>query len=561
MRHRGITLTLTMALASGCYTGLDGISREAGGDDEGAPGQPGGPEGGEEDQDAPEDPTLVAYSGMRRLTTVEYVDTVRDLLGVEATNAQAVLPAPDFIPFDNDYTTQTESAVLIVATESLAYEVAQAVVGNPERLGALLDCPADGPIDAPCFDAFLEAFGRRALRRPLTDAELHAWSGFFLGEAEVAGRFSLAVEVAIQTLLQHPEFVYRIDSGTSVEGMDDVIRLDDWAVASRLSYLLWGTGPDDALLDLAASGGLQTTEDRVATAERMLDDERALARIERFHAMWLGYEFMPIGGEIGEAMRDETGALLKRVILEERGPWRDVLRSTDTYVNEALAEHYGLPAPVDPAGGWVDYGPDGRGGLLSHGTFLSNGFKDGDTSPTLRGKAVRERLLCQTVPPPPPTVNDSVPDAEESPSPCKIDRYAEHDEPGCNACHMLMDGLGFGLENYDQLGQFREHDPGYPECEITGEGDGLGVGPFNGPAELGLILAEDEQVSTCLVTQAYRFAVGRAELDDVDAQLIEHVQQQLGAGEFQFRDLLLEQVASPTFGFARRHHDAPQGDE
>lgn len=555
MRHWGITLTLTMGLASGCYTGLDAFDPLTGSGGDGSPEGDEVPDG--EEPEELEDPSLVAYSGMRRLTTVEYVDTVRDLLGVEASNASNVLPAPDFIPFDNDYTTQTESAVLIVATESLAYDVAQAVVDDPSRLQALLDCPADGPIDPSCFEGFLETFGRRALRRPLTDDELMAWSGFFLEEAEAQGRFSLAVEVAIQTLLQHPEFLYRIDSGERVEGTEDVIRLDDWAVASRLSYLLWGTGPDDALLDRAANGELRTTEGRVAIAELMLDDERALVRIERFHAMWIGYEFMPIGGELGRDMREETGALLERVIFEEQGPWMDVLRSTETYVTEALAEHYGLMVPDDPVGGWVDYGDGGRGGLLSHGTFLSNGFKDGDTSPTLRGKAIRERLLCQEVPPPPPAVNDSVPDAEESESPCKIDRYAVHEEPGCSACHEVMDGLGFGLENYDQLGQFREHDPGYPECEITGDGDGPTVGAFNGPAELGLLLAEQEQVSTCLVTQAYRFAVGRTEIDPTDARLIERMEEQLGTGEFQFRALLLEQVASPSFGFARPH----QGDE
>jgi len=567
-----------IALATGCYSGLGGhadVDRTTNGDgtiagdedpgddahseddadsegeaDSGGGEADTGGEPGQEDM-----PALVALSGARRLTPTEYVDTLQDLLGVDAAVAHTLLPTPDYLPFDNDYTVQTESAALVVGFEALARQLVTLIVEDPSKLQDLVDCPVDGPADAACFDRFLRDFGRRALRRPLADSEIAVWSTSFLAEAAAAGRFSVAVELALQTFLQHPELLYRIDRGVLVDGSLEVVRLDDWAVASRLSYLLWGSCPDDELLDVAAAGGLQNPAAVAVAVERMLDDERAHARIERFHAMWMGFEVMPIGGVLGDAMLAETGALLRRVIFEDDTPWQDVFRADTTFLTPTLAEHYGLPAPTNPAGSWVDYGDSGRGGILSHGTFLSNGFKDSDTSPTLRGLAIRTKLLCQDVPPPPPNVNDSVPDAEASPdAPCKIDRYAAHrTEPSCATCHVLMDGIGFGLENYDQVGKYRAHDPDHPECLIDGQGDVPGFGTFQGPAELGVLLADSEELGDCALRQAYRFSVGRTELDEVDLDLIARLEERVGTQDFRFRELVLEHVSDPSFGFARRH--------
>ncbi|MBL4687343.1 MAG: DUF1595 domain-containing protein, partial [Nannocystaceae bacterium] len=232
---------VALSLATGCYSGLDansapGASGADGGDGaDGADGADGGDGGEDSGSSAPDEevPRQVALSGARRLTTVEYRDAVYDLLGLDPVSAQTVLPEPELAPFDNDYTTQTESAALIVGVESMARRVAGDVVNDPELLQALLSCPADGAIDVACFETFLSDFGRRALRRPLSAEELSTWSAFFLAEAETAQRFSLAVEVALQTLLQHPEFLYRVDRGEVVDADAGVVRLHDWAIASR----------------------------------------------------------------------------------------------------------------------------------------------------------------------------------------------------------------------------------------------------------------------------------------------------------------------------------------
>lgn len=541
-----------LLLVAGCYSGVE---VDAAADSTLPPGQSGGdttePEDDANDSggqaEEPEVPQLVARSGMRRLTRVEFVDTVADLTGVVVDGATS-LPSDDLLPFDNDYTVQAESASLIVAVESLATEVADAVVGDPARWAAIVPCSADA-VDEVCFGDFLRTFGRRALRRPITDDEAARWADWMLEEADAAGDPSLAVATALRLFMQHPEFLYRIDSGEQTDDDAEIVRLDDWAVASRLSFLLWGVGPDDALLDAAGEGRLGTPADIEVEALRMLADDRAKERVQRFHAMWMGYEVMAIGGDLGDAMRAETGALINRIVFDEERPWQELFRSSETFVDDALAEHYGIEAPTNPAGDWVDYGESGRAGVLSHGTFLSNGFKDGDTSPIVRGQVVSTMLLCLDVPEPPPNVPPPPPHEEGA---CKIEEAAAHlTQASCAGCHAMLDTLGFGLENYDEFGQWRAHDVGRPECEIEGDGEVPGVGAFNGPGELGTLIADSELLNACLAKQAYRFAVGRTELDEVDTALIERTREALGDGDFEFKQMLLQHVTDPAFGFAR----------
>lgn len=536
----------------GCYSGVE---VDAAADSTLPPGESGGGTADSDDgaddsggqAEEPEVPQLVARSGMRRLTRVEFVDTVADLTGVVVDGATS-LPSDDLLPFDNDYTVQAESASLIVAVESLATEVADAVIGDPQRWAAIVPCAADA-VDEACFDSFVRSFGRRALRRPISDEEAARWADWMLDEADAAGDPSLAISTALRVFMQHPEFLYRIDSGEQAPGDAEIVRLDDWAVASRLSFLLWGVGPDDALLDAADEGRLGTPADIEVEALRMLADERAKVRVQRFHAMWMGYEVMAIGGDLGDAMRAETGALINRVVFDEERPWQELFRSSETYVDDVLAEHYGIEAPDNPTGDWVDYGESGRAGVLSHGTFLSNGFKDGDTSPIVRGQVISTMLLCLEVPEPPPNVP---PPPEHEEGACKIDEAAAHlTQASCAGCHAMLDTLGFGLENYDEFGQWRAHDVGKPECVIEGEGEVPGVGSFNGPGELGVLIADSELLNACLAKQAYRFAVGRTELDEVDNALIERTREALGDGDFEFKQLLLQHVTDPAFGFAR----------
>jgi hypothetical protein len=509
------------------------------------------------DNGVPEGPMIskqaeqeVAVSGLRRLSVTEYRQTIRDLLGVEATAAFEILPSDTLSPFDNDYTLQTPSEPLIKGAELLAGDVAEAVIASPELRVEVVGCEPSSPSDSACFQAFVTSFGRRALRRPLSAAEVERFSALqSFGVDE--GDFWFGVGAALRAFLQHPEFLYRVEIGTAVPGLS-VHRLNAFEVSARLSYFLLGSTPPDWLLDAAEAGDLDTPDGIAAAATELFADDRAKGRVNRFHAMWLSYDKLSRDGLFG-AMHDETNALLERIIFEEKRPWVEVLTAGETFVTPELAEHYGLPSPGTTAD-WVEYADSGRLGLLSQGTFLSAVPKFGDTSPTQRGLLVRTRLFCETIPKPPADlkVNVDMPPPSADPDACKQERYYMSKDPICAGCHKLMDPIGFGLESYDATGQFRETEPNRPECVIDGEGDFAGMGTFNGPAELAQLAVESGKVEACVATQLYRFAIGRTELDEYDFALIERVVSATSSdGGLDFEAFITSYVTSEAFVFRR----------
>jgi hypothetical protein len=492
----------------------------------------------------------VGVSGMRRLSVAEYQQTVIDLLGLEAPNAREILPVDTLVPFDNDYTLQTPSEALVKGAELLAGDVAMAVVADATLRATVVGCEPSGPADAGCFRSFVERFGRRALRRPLDAAEIDRFAGL-LDVAVTAGDFWAGVEAALRAFLPHPELLYRIEIGDAVAGHPELRKLNDYEIATRLSYFLVGSTTPDWLLDVAQSGGLASDDGLAAAAAKLLADDRARARINRFHGMWLSYATLSEQGVFGD-MHRETDALVERVVFDEQRPWTDVLTSEETFLTPELAEHYGLPAPGTEAG-WVAYGDSGRKGLLSHGTFLSAVAKFGDTSPTQRGLLIRTRLFCETIEKPPPDlqVNVDMPPMAPDPDACKRERYFMSTDPRCSACHKLMDPIGFGLENYDPTGRYREHEVDRPECVIDGEGDFAGVGGFNGPAELADLAVETGRVEACVARQLYRFAVGRMDVDEHDDALIANVVGAASAGGLRLDAFIVGYVTSEAFRFRR----------
>ncbi|HEX5062435.1 MAG TPA: DUF1592 domain-containing protein [Kofleriaceae bacterium] len=493
----------------------------------------------------------VGPTGARRLSRNEYDNTVRDLLLDESRSGFAKLPEDVLDPFDNDFTTQQPSGILVDAAETLAFEASARLMADPAKRDQVIGCVPTGADDTACLRSFVMTFGRRALRRPLTPQEVEQYVAF--SSLSVEGNdFYVGAGMVIAALLQDPEFLYRIERGEPVKGRTGLYRLDDYEVGTRLSYFIWGSTPDDELLDTASKGALRTPEQVRAAAERLLADPRARARIDRFHAMWLGYYKLPHSADLVASMRTETQKLIERVVFEEGRPWADLFTSNETYIDANLAQLYGMPTPSGGAG-WATYsGPGNRAGLLSTGAFLSVAGKFGDTSPTQRGRLIRERLMCQVVPPPPPNVDVDKPPTSTTMSTCKVDRYASHRSDGaCYGCHNQMDPVGFGLENFDQTGAWRTTDKDDASCVISGDGQlyGLGDEPvtFNGPAQLESVLIDSGVLENCLVTQLYRFAVGHREQRD-DAQVIDAL-----ATEFtqtrKLDELMLDLVSADAFGY------------
>jgi hypothetical protein len=494
---------------------------------------------------------LASAAGLRRLSLREYDTVLADLLGDQQSASALLLPPDAMTPFDNDYATQEASQALVEGVELHVQDLIQRLMKDPVRRDRVVGCVPKAAGDRDCFAQFVRRFGRRALRRPLTDAEVSRFVKLADYSVE-AGSFYVGAEAALLAFLQHPEFVYRVEIGTEVPGRPGLFRLSDWELASRLAFFAWGAGPDDWLLDLTQRGGLASAESvRVAFAQ-MLGKPRARDLVKRFHSMWFNYESLPFEARLAGAMRAETGALLDRVIFEERRPWQDLFRLDETFVNRELAAHYGLPVPGG-AVGWVPLRGTLRRGLLGQGTFLSNGAKADDTSPVLRGRIVREALFCQTIPEPPPDVDADNPPEKTDSLRCKVDRYAVHSQGGCASCHKLMDPVGFGLENFDPSGRFREHDKDEPTCKISGVGELAGVGKFRGPAELSELVLSSGQWNACAATQLLRFAIGRGELNETDAMVIDRLVARLGGerADFRFADAVAELAASETFRHRR----------
>jgi hypothetical protein len=451
---------------------------------------------------------------------------------------------------------QTPSEALVKGAELIAGDLADAVMADAALRATVVGCEPAGAGDEACLRSFITSFGRRALRRPLSVDEQDRFAGL-LEHGVAADDFWVGAGAALRAFLQHPEFLYRVEIGTPVDGQPGVFLLGGHELGARLSYFLLGSTTPDWLLDAIDAGELAAPEGIAAAAERLLGEDAARARINRFHAMWLSYAQLADGGTTAD-MKSESDALLERVIFDERRPWTDVLTSTETYLTPELAEHYGLPSPgAEP--GWVDYGDSGRKGIFSHGTFLSAAAKFGDTSPTQRGLLVRTRLFCQEISLPPPDLDvnvDEPPDVAD-PNACKSERYYMSREEPCKSCHTLMDPIGFGLESYGADGKFRQTEPDRPECPIDGEGEFAGVGTFNGPGELADLAVESGLVEACVIKQLYRFAVGRAELDSYDEAFVERLAEASSAEGFELFTFIQTYVTSEAFRYRRDEEGTP----
>lgn len=502
-------------------------------------------------------PPAALPSVARRLTRSELDNVVRDVLGDATRPASKYLSEDQYSPFDNDYTLQRASSALIDSLDAFAEDAAERAVlaANRDRV---VPCTPSGNDDSACFEQTVASFGRRLFRHPLTDAEIAPYLTLqaFATEdnPDVSHDFYTAVGLVLRSMLQDPEFLYRIEVG-SPTAESGVLALDDYEIGTRLSFLLWGSTPDDALLDAAEAGKLVSPAGRREQAARLLADDRARDALHRFHAMWLGYRAIPGSADLIASFNQETTALIDRVVFDEPANYFTLFTSPDTYLDDRLADQYGLPRPKGGEG-WVSYGTSGRAGILSHGSVLAAFSKFSDTSPTQRGIFVQTRLLCHAVSPPPANVNvDQPPSAGDAV--CKFDRYSAHRaSSSCASCHDNLDPIGFGLEAYDIGGRFRTHDDGHDECPITGDGELPGYGTFNGPAELGQKLVDSGELERCFVEQLLDYASGRTLRPD-ELGLVDAVAADFEASDYDLQALLLDYVASDRFALRREEDPAP----
>ncbi|WP_434048425.1 DUF1592 domain-containing protein [Sorangium cellulosum] len=508
-------VTLALAFVAGCAPGQIGTG--GAGEDGSTSGQ-GGPQdacGSSERLPAPQ----------RRLTRFEYNNTVRDLLGTSQTPADQ-FPADEVAGgFNNNASVLTISPLhaekYLLAAESLA---AEAVAGDLSRL---LPCDAaavEGKVDQEeaCARQFVEQFGRRAYRRPLAPAEVERLMRAY-GAGRTGGSLREGIEVVIRAALQSPKFLFRLELRHDLDGSAPRVRLDPYELASRLSYLVWASGPDDELLAAAEAGLLETPEQLAERAREMLESPKARPAIAEFYKQWLNLgklegivkekgAFPGFDEELVAGMKAETPAFIDHVLWSGDRKLSSLLTLPIGFATEAVAEVYGVSvAPGSTTPQLVNLPADQRAGVLTQPAFLAVHAHPDQTSPVLRGKSIRQKFMCQEPPPPPPDVDLNPPKGDRGVT--ARERYNQHaSDAACAGCHQLMDPIGFAFENFDAVGAYRTEEGGQVidtsgEIFLSEDMDGA----FVGVRELAEKLAGSAQVRECLATQWFRYTAGRFE--------------------------------------------------
>ncbi|MBM3735774.1 MAG: DUF1592 domain-containing protein [Acidobacteria bacterium] len=503
---------------------------------------------------------LAAASGptrlaLRRLTHSQYDHTVRDLLGDE-TRPASQFPKEDFVHgFTNQAEAQSVSPLQAEAYGRAAARLARNAFRGGDSRGLVPCAPSPA-----CAARFVREFGRRAFRRPLTAAEAARYEALIASQKD----FLAGAQLVVETMLQSPNFLF-------------LLAPDDFGTASRYSYFLWDTMPDAELMRAAEAGELRTRAGIEKQVRRMLEDARAKDALDEFLSQWLRFDrlrtairdrrlYPEFTSELVSSMTEET-RLLFRYLVWEDGNFMDFFTAPYTHLLPETARVYGMPAPKQNGERTAFPKESGRAGILGQATFLALTSKPADTSPTERGIFVREHFLCQSVPPPPPGLNASLPPVTDEKPLSARDRLAIHlSSPVCANCHQLVDPIGFGFENYDAIGRFREKEavtiyptadeiknriktkPTEYKLDIHPQGmvRGIADSDFTKPVELGVKLAAEPACQRCVVKQLFRYATGRAE-EPEDERLVSEIHGRFAKSGFRFRELILALATSEAF--------------
>lgn len=490
---------------------------------------------------------------LRRLNRTEYNNTVRDLLGDDTH------PADDFpvdsagVVFDNEVDVQSIPPVLVEDYARAAEALASAALaeGNPERDRILTCDPAVDGHD-PCAREILGAFARRAFRRPVEASEVDRLLEFVTMVESDGGTFEDGIGLAIQAVLVDPNFLFMVEADPDPSSTAPH-RLNAYELATRLSYFVYRSMPDDELSAAADSGALLDRAELERQVDRMLADPKSAAFAADFSDQWLYTRTLMVAApspdiypsfddDLRAAMAEETRRLFAEFLYGDHA-FADILDADFTFVNERLAAHYGIPGITGEEFQRVDLDPAaGRGGLLSQASILTATSIPTRGSIAKRGKFIMSELLCQPPADPPPGT-PAIPDQLPPDSTEREILEAMTAGPECAGCHSIINPLGGGLEHFDGIGRFRDEDNGQPIDATGGLPDGTA---FDGAVEEAQALKTDPAFARCVNKQMLSFALGRRPqptdgpvLDDIEASTAEH-----GA---RLRDVILAIVTSDAF--------------
>lgn len=446
---------------------------------------------------------------IRRLTATQYENTLDALVG-EGAPTEVVLSDPAVLGFHVDADAPLVSDLTAELLMNYAERVSAWAVEN--RIHQLTPCTSHDP---GCHRQFIETFGRRAFRQPPTQAQIDTYLAMFAAEHS----FEAGLHLVLMTMLQSPYLLYRQELGEPDPANPGQYQLSQYEIATQLSYFLTDSPPDDQLLDAASQGRLQSNDDIDQQAYRLLSQERARAALNHFVQGWLEVDnlhqkakdntLFELTDPLREAMLSQTEQFFLDVF-QSGGTISDLYGAQHTFVNGPLANLYGLSGVGGDSFSRVSLdGAQRATGLLGHASFLTQHSLPDNSSPVQRGVIVRERLLCQDLPPVPENLDTNLDDSAQFAN--NRERYQQHSaDPACAGCHSVIDPVGFAFEHYDAFGRYREQDMGAP-VDAKGELSGVAGGPIalDGLQDLADYLSTSEEARSCLIRYWSYFAYGR----------------------------------------------------
>lgn len=560
VRHTVLeALALGLCLGTGCYSGVgefDGNEGLTAGDDAGD--SDGDPDGDGPDL-GPAAEMPAPTTRFFRLTHQQWENTVQDLFGLpEPTGLSSEFRADPFVggfEFDNNALSLQVDQALWQGYQRAAVDMAEIAVSDPSIVSAIAPDVGD---EATRAAEFIRSFGERVFRRPLTETEIAEYQALFdSGTAlyEDMTGFEAGMRLVLEGMLQSPWFLYRVEASEEVEGQ--VIPLNSYEIASRLSFFLWNTTPDEELLAVAEAGQLGDPAVVEEQTRRMLDSPKAEQVVERFHHQLLHVDkftqaapsaaFYPDApADLGQLAVQEHDLFLRHAIFEQEGSWRDLLTSTETFVNDDLARIYGLSGDFGDEFTRVDLPANERRGIFTQVGFLVANATSVHPDPIHRGAYLARTIACHTIAAPPDDITP-VPAPDEDAT--NRETVAAHTEaPGstCMGCHTpLINPFGFPFEGYDSTGAFRTMDNGRPVDAKANVILGDGAVPVEDALDLAEAMAEDSQVHQCYMEHWMEFAMGRP-YDEMDAPLVERLSVE-SLDDVGIKDLLVEFTKSRPF--------------
>jgi hypothetical protein len=417
--------------------------------------------------------------------------------------------------------------------------------------------PHSASEEKACATQIIKTLVSGAFRRPTTDADVEAMMKFFHAGREEGGRFDYGIEAALQRILVDPEFIYRSEVAPAKVAEGAAYKISDLELASRLSFFLWSSIPDQELIQIASKNKLHDAATLQAQVKRMLADPRSQAFVENFTGQWLNVRglaskepivelFPDFDSTLRAAMRKEIELFFANIIREDHST-QDLLTANYTFVNERLAKHYGISNVYGEQFRRIELGPDQqmRRGLLGKGALLVTTSEAARTSPVKRGKWFLETFLDMSPPPPPPGVETNLAQKEgEAPQSLRARLELHHVNPSCATCHKMFEPMGFALENFDAVGKWRTLDEGHPIDAVSTINDGTELDGLKGLRDL--TVRNSDLFAQSVVERLLTYALGRG-LDHNDMPLVRSITADAAKHGYRFSTMLMGVIQSPAF--------------